>query len=498
MDDDISAATIDRVADRYGISMTDGERSDHLETVRRLAETAGAFEVDPPASETPDSIRPGEDEYDAFRTRFELAPPDRPDGTDGPLAGLELAVKENVAVAGVETTCGSAGFSHTPPYSATVVERLRHAGAAVVGTTNMDEFAYFTTGETCAHGRIENPAVEGRVPGGSSSGSAAAVAGGLVDGAIGTDTAGSIRIPASYCGVVGFKPTHRLVSRFGVIDLSPSLDHVGPLAPDVETAAAITEAIAGPDVADPSTHATRPRSVLTGAIGDALETDSEAAVDGLAVGVVEEAMDAATEDVRETVEGTLDDLAAAGAEIDRVSLEGYDLVGPAAGTIVGAEFAAFVAGDGIQYGVGTGTTRPLREALAAATEDCEFGQTVQEQLLYNGALNEALEGRHYIAAMDFRRRFVATVRDRLLDVDVLVTPTTPTTAPAFGEIDGMDGLLRTMVNTAPFDLTGSPAVSVPRGDVDGAPVGVQIVADWYDDGRALAVGRAVEALSTGS
>ncbi|MFC4543665.1 amidase [Halosolutus amylolyticus] len=488
MDDDLLDETIDRVADRYGMAVADDDRPSHRETIRTLAATAEAFEVEPPASDEPTDVRAGEDPYNAFRREFDLPPT----ATDGPLAGLDIAVKENTVVAGVETTCGSPGFSYTPPYSATVVERLRAGGASIVGTTNMDEFAYFTTGETCAHGRVENPAADGCVPGGSSSGSGAAVAGGLVDAALGTDTAGSIRIPASFCGVVGIKPTHRLVSRFGVVDLSPSLDHVGPLATDVETAATALDAIAGPDIADPSTHATpagHARSPFPAAL--------DAGVDGLTLGVVEESMALATDDVRDAIEATLDDLAAAGATIDRVSIEGYDLVGAAVGTLIGAEFAAFVADRGVQYGLGTGTTKCLHDAIAEATDDCEFGENVREQLLYNGTLNEALGGRHYVAAADFRRRFTATVREQFLDVDALVTPTTPTTAPAFGAVQGMDGLLRTMANTAPFNLTGSPAVSVPCGgsgaDADGGdPIGIQFVTDWHDEATALRIARTVE------
>ncbi|TYL37648.1 Asp-tRNA(Asn)/Glu-tRNA(Gln) amidotransferase GatCAB subunit A [Natronococcus pandeyae] len=487
MTEDLSAETLARAADKYGISVTDEERSEHLETARTLAATADTFDVEPPTSDEPNETRDGDDPHNAFRTRFELSPT-----AEGALEGLEIAVKENVAVAGVETTCGSPGFTYTPPYSATAVERLRDAGAAIVGTTNMDEFAFFTTGETCAHGRTENPVVDGCVPGGSSSGSGAAVAAGLVDCALGTDTGGSIRIPASFCGVVGVKPTHRLVSRFGVVDLSLSLDHVGPLAPDVETAAEVTAAVAGPDVADPSTHAT-PHVAASD-----LTADLEAGVDGLALGVVEESMAAADDAVERAMEETLADLESAGATVTRRSLEGYDLVGPAVGTISGAEFASFVANAGVSYGVGTGTTAPLRDALAEATEGSEFGANVQEQLLYHGALNEHLEGRQYVAAMDFGRRFTATVREHLSEVDALVTPTTPMAAPPFGSVEGMDGLLRTIANTAPFNLTGTPAVSVPCGETaetnadEPKPVGLQVVTDWHDEATALQIARAVE------
>lgn len=489
MTEELSAETLERAAGKYGIEIPSGSRSRHLQAARNRAMTADAFDSDPPTSDEPTEIRDGGDPYNAFRTRFDL--PSTAD--DGLLEGLEIAVKENVVIAGVETTCGSPGFAYAPPYSATTVERLREAGASVVGTTNMDEFAFFTTGETCAHGRIENPVVDGCVPGGSSSGSAAAVAADLVDAAIGTDTGGSIRIPASFCGLVGVKPTHRLVSRFGVVDLSPSLDHVGPLAPDVETAAAVTAAIAGPDADDPSTHAT-PHVTASEFVADL-----EAGVDGLALGVVEESMAAATDAVERAVEEALADLEAAGATVTRRSIDGYDLVGPAVGAITGTEFASFVANDGVQYGGGTGTTEPLRDALEAATDDCTFGENVREQLLYNGALDDHFDGRHYVAAMDFRRRFASTVREQFSEVDALVTPTTSIPAPPFGAIEGMGGLLQTIRNTAPFNLTGTPAVSVPCGETAGLdadeskPVGFQVVADWHDEATALRIARAVEA-----
>ncbi|WP_269432621.1 amidase family protein, partial [Haloferax profundi] len=207
-------STVRTVARKYGIELDDTGVTAFQNAVTQQAAQYENFPPTTPSGESPTSITEGDDPYNAFRYQFEFG------GGSGRLAGLDVAVKENTVVSGVPTTCGSPGFEYEPPYNATIVERLRDAGASLVGTTNMDEFAFFTTGETCAHGRIENPVAEGCVPGGSSSGSGAAVAAGIVDAALGTDTGGSIRIPASFCGVVGVKPTHQTVSRFGVVDLS--------------------------------------------------------------------------------------------------------------------------------------------------------------------------------------------------------------------------------------------------------------------------------------
>jgi Asp-tRNAAsn/Glu-tRNAGln amidotransferase A subunit and related amidases len=214
---------IRNIATKVGMDLDEEAMLDYAAASEELAEQSSAFESQTPESTAATDVESGDDDYNAVRYRFTLS-----GDADGPLAGLSVGVKDNLAVAGVPMHCGSAALSFTPNYHATVVDRLLGVGGAVEATTNMDEFAYFTTGETCAFGTIENPVTDG-VPGGSSSGSAAAVAAGTLDAALGSDTGGSVRIPAAHCGVVGLKPTHRAVPRFGLADLAPSLDCIGPL-----------------------------------------------------------------------------------------------------------------------------------------------------------------------------------------------------------------------------------------------------------------------------
>ncbi|KTG09594.1 hypothetical protein AUR64_13050 [Haloprofundus marisrubri] len=465
------------IARRHGIEVDDATVTEFREAAAEQAAQYASFPSPPPPEESPTNRSLGDDPYNAFRYQFDFG------GGSGGLAGLDVAVKENIIVAGVPTSCGSSGFEYEPAYHATVVERLTAAGASLVGTTNMDEFAFFTTGETCAHGRIENPVVEGCVPGGSSSGSGAAVASGAVDAALGTDTGGSIRIPASFCGVVGVKPTHQTVSRFGVVDLSQSLDHVGPLASDVETAARVLEEIAGPDANDPSTRGAPKPDTYVDSLDDGIE--------GLRIGVVGESMEAAETAVAETVDAALDSVRDAGATVESVSLPGYETASLLVGAIAGLEFSSFVGANGAVYTTGTGTTESLRAALAAANENGEFGEIVVQMLLTNGVLVDG-DGTEYVSAKGLQRMFTQTVCDALETYDVLVTPTTPMTAPEFGTIQGIGGLLRTVENTAPFNCSGHPAVSVPSESADGKPVGIQIVSEWNDEETAFRVARSLE------
>lgn len=459
----------------YGLDLDESAAADAADDVEALLGQFAALETDPPASTAATDVRPGDDAHGAFHRRFSLP------AREGPLSDLTVATKENVCVAGVPMTCGSAGFRFEPDYSATAVRRLHAAGADVVGTTNMDEFALFTTGETCAHTRIENPTAPGRVPGGSSAGSGAAVAAGLVEAALGSDTGGSIRIPASFCGVVGLKPTHRSVPRFGFVDLAPSLDHVGPLAADVETVARVHDAVAGPDPADPSTLATSPSTAAAEAVG--------ADVDGLRVGLLADAFDVADDAVAERVRETA---AALPVAVESVSLPTVTSLF-ALSAIIGGEFAVLVRNHGQVYGTGTGYSEPYRAALAA-TDPNDLGENVRDQLAAGVGVLRVTDGAAYVDAQAWRRTFTESVCECLAEYDALVTPTTPTTALPFGAVRTRDDLVETLANTAPFDLTGHPALSVPCGDVEGRPVGCQLVAGYHDEATAIALGSAVETL----
>jgi len=335
---EFSADRLDALADRLGFAFGPDESEAALSAINAELpgyETLDALAAprthdDPVAGVT---LLPGgdDDPLNAFVSRFSPPPTD-----GGPLDGLDVGVKDNIAVAGVPMTCGSRVFESTvPARHATVVRRLIDAGAAVVGKTNMDELAYGPTGETSGFGPTRNPADPDHVAGGSSSGSAAAVASGTLDAALGSDTGGSIRLPAAFCGVVGFKPSWGMVPRVGFVEMAYTLDHVGPFAPDVATAALVFDAVAGPDPGDPS-------SARAGRLdGTAAEAAADPpAVGELSVGLPAELfadhVDAA---VADRVRAAADDLAAAGATVEEVRLPTVPDIVAVWNAITNAEFA---------------------------------------------------------------------------------------------------------------------------------------------------------------
>lgn len=468
---------IGQAAESHGITLSDETLEEYAAEFNSMLKGYEALEATDPVDEPATDVSEADDDLNALRHTFSLPI----DTENDSLADLELGVKENIAVAGVPMTCGSAALSYTPETNATVVRRLGEAGADVRATTNMDEFAYFTTGETCAHGPTHNPVAPGHVPGGSSSGSGAAVAAGLLDAALGSDTGGSVRIPASYCGVVGLKPTHSAVSRFGFVDLAPSLDHVGVLAESIDTTRRVFETIAGPDYRDPST-----RGMPTP--GDIeLPTD----VEGVHLGVVDEAMNDATDAVEKQIDTGTETLADVGVKTDRVSLPTFRTITPALLATVGLEFAHLIADSGQVYGTGTGYSEQLRAAIDDLSAE-QLGDNVTGQLLTHGGLLASSGEQHYIGAQRVREQFISEVEDALAKCDALALPTTPTTAPEFDSVTDNEGFLRTVSHTAPFDATGHPALSVPHGDIDGRPVGLQIVTARHGEATALGLGAVLE------
>ena len=418
---------------------------------------------------------------------------------DGPLAGRSVAVKDNISTAGVRTTCGSAMLAdYVPPYDATVVERLKTAGATVVGKTNMDEFGMGTTTETSNFGPTRNPVDPEHVPGGSSGGSAAAVAAGEADLALGSDTGGSIRCPAAWCGVVGIKPTYGLVSRYGLVAYANSLEQIGPIAPTVEEAAELLAAIAGPDEHDATTR-------FDGNAGEdgvdghpSAEADYAAAVDGdvdgTTIGVPEQLVDGVEGGVRERFDATLSDLEAGGATVETVSLPSVEHAVAAYYVVATSEASSNLARfDGVRYGVSGGYEGNWNEAFARSRE-AGFGDEVKRRILLGTyALSAGYQEKYYRKAQDARAWIRQDFEEAFESVDVLASPTMPVTPPKLGEsLDDPLTMYLIDANTVPVNLANLPAISVPMGQVDGLPVGMQFVGPAFDEEAVIRAGSAVE------
>jgi aspartyl-tRNA(Asn)/glutamyl-tRNA(Gln) amidotransferase subunit A len=388
----------------------------------------------------------------------------------GPLAGVPVALKDNLCTRGVSTTCSSRILDGwRPPYDATVVTRLRVAGAVVVGKTNMDEFAMGSSTENSAFGPTRNPHDPSRVPGGSSGGSAAAVAAGFAPLALGSDTGGSIRQPAALCGVVGVKPTYGLVSRYGLVAFASSLDQVGPLAATVADAALALEVLAGHDRAD-STSVPQPAPSLLSVL--------DRGVEGLRVGVVRELLTGIDADVAARLAEAAAALDGAGAKVDEVSVPAITLGLSAYYLIATAEASSNLARyDGVRYGVrvdGDDIT-----AMYGATRAAGFGAEVKRRIMLGTyALSAGYYDAYYGQAQRVRTLIIRDFEAAYTSYDLLLAPTTPTTAFPLGSktADPLTMYLSD-VCTIPSNLAGHPAVSVPygRGD-DGMPVGVQLLA----------------------
>ncbi|ELZ36734.1 aspartyl/glutamyl-tRNA amidotransferase subunit A [Halorubrum saccharovorum DSM 1137] len=412
---------------------------------------------------------------------------------EGPLAGTTVAVKDNISTEGIRTTCGSEMLAdYVPPYSATVVDRLTEAGATVVGKTNMDEFGMGTTTETSAFGPTRNPVDPERVPGGSSGGSAAAVAAGEADVALGSDTGGSVRCPAAFCGVVGIKPTYGLVSRYGLVAYANSLEQIGPIAGTVEEAAAALDAIAGPD---PNDGTTRDLSEVEGADPDAsYAAAADGDVDGLTIGVPTELFDGADERVVETVEDAIAELEARGAETTEISLPSVEHAVQAYYVIAMAEASSNLARfDGVRYGNRAESDGNWNESFAETREE-GFGAEVKRRVLLGTyALSAGYHDKYYKKAQDARAWVRRDFEDAFADVDVIASPTMPVLPFELGE--SLDDPLRMYLadaNTTPVNLANLPAISVPAGEADGLPVGLQLVGPKFDEETVIRAASAVE------
>ena len=417
----------------------------------------------------------------------------RAERSTGELAGIPVIVKDNLATLQLPTTCASrilAGY--VSPFEATAVARLRAAGAIVVGKSNMDEFAMGSSTEHSAYGATRNPHDRSRVPGGSSGGSAAAVAAGIVSIALGSETGGSVRQPAAFCGVVGIKPTYGRVSRFGLIAFASSLDHVGVLGRTVDDAALALQVIAGHDPRD-ATSADRPVPRYRNA--------EPATLHGLVVGRPKEYFpDGLHAGIRGYCDAALDRMRQLGAEVREVSLPHTNVAIPAYYIVAPAEASANLARfDGVRYGV-----RAAGASLRAMYENTRsqgFGdEVVRRILLGTYVLSAGYYDAYYKKAMEIR----AVIRDDLArvfasGVHLLFTPTTPTPAFPLGAITDPYEMYLSDIFTVTANLAGIPAMSLPIGHVDGLPVGGQFMAAHFDEARMLAVASVLErALGVGA
>jgi aspartyl-tRNA(Asn)/glutamyl-tRNA(Gln) amidotransferase subunit A len=440
-------------------------------------------------------------EVDARRKRGEVL---------GPLAGVPIAIKDALCTTDAPTTCGSriltrrgpdgkpgdASAGWRPPYDATAVARLRGAGALLVGKTNMDEFAMGSSGENSAFGPAKNPVDPTRTPGGSSSGSAVAVAAGMALASLGSDTGGSIRQPAALCGVVGIKPSYGRVSRYGLVAFASSLDQIGPFARDVRSAAHVLAAIAGPDPRD-STAATAP----VGDYAAACERD----VKGLRIGVPEEYFaEGLDPEIATSIRQAVARLEREGCSIRPVKLP-HTRYGVATYYIVAtAEASSNLARfDGVRFGLRIEPERGTLTTMYGATRDAGFGAEVKRRILLGTyVLSAGYYDAYYKKALQARTLIRRDFDQAFAEVDVIATPTSPTPAFTLGEkVDDPLAMYLADVYTLPASLAGIAGLSVPcgataaRADRPALPIGLQLLAPAFGEETLLTVAAGVERLS---
>ncbi|MFZ2024060.1 MAG: Asp-tRNA(Asn)/Glu-tRNA(Gln) amidotransferase subunit GatA [Terracidiphilus sp.] len=406
-----------------------------------------------------------------------------------PLAGIPVGIKDVLVTKGAVSTAGSKILKgYHPPYDATVVSRLEAAGAVILGKTNCDEFAMGSSNENSAYGPVRNPVDPERVPGGSSGGSAAAVAANMAVATLGTDTGGSVRQPASFCGVVGVLPTYGRVSRYGLIAFASSLDRIGPFAANVRDAATMLGVIAGHDPCDAT-------SSIAPVEDYAAESDKP--VNGLRIGIpaeyFAEGLDA---EVRAAIEKGIAALEAAGCQVKKISLPHTKYAVPTYYLVATAEASANLARfDGVRYGYRSPHSENL-SAMYSHSRDEGFGAEVKRRILLGTyALSAGYYDAYYLKAHQVRRILAEEFLRAFAEVDAIVTPTSPVPAFKIGEKSG-DPLAMYLADiyTVTASLAGICGVNVPCGKTSaGLPVGMQVLARHFGEGTAFRVARGVEA-----
>lgn len=411
----------------------------------------------------------------------DLEPYDR-----GPLAGVMVALKDNICTKGLPTTCGSSMLKgYRSPYEATVVKKLRRAGGLIAGKTNLDEFGMGSSTENSAFGPTLNPVDRSLVPGGSSGGSAAAVAAGYVRIALGSDTGGSVRQPAAFCGVVGIKPTYGRVSRYGLIAFASSLDQIGTIGATVLEASLLLEIVSGHDARD-STSVQKPVPSYKDAVVEGVE--------GMVIGIPTEYFPEQLDpSVRALLDEACERLIDAGAEVRPVSLPHTEFAIPCYYVLATAEASSNLARyDGVRFGV-----RVPAEGLERMYEGTRgnFGAEVKRRIMLGTyVLSSGYYDAYYGTAQRTRASIAHDFKTTFSEVDVLLTPTSPTPAFPLGErvLDPV-AMYLSDVFTVTANLAGIPGLSVPIGTVGGLPLGAQLLGPWWGENRIIAAAGALEA-----
>ena len=403
------------------------------------------------------------------------------------LTGIPVGIKDNICTEGITTTCASKMlYNFVPPYDATVTKRLKNEGAVILGKLNMDEFAMGSSTESSYFKKTKNPYDLTRVPGGSSGGSAASVSADLAPYALGSDTGGSIRQPAAFCGNVGLKPTYGLVSRFGLIAFASSLDQIGSFTKDVTDCAIVLNAIAGYDKMD-STSVDADKTDYTKALGLPLK--------GMKIGVPKQYLESGIQtEIKEAVENAIKVYEMLGAECEECSLPLSKFALPAYYLISSAEASSNLARfDGIKYGYRAEEYHGLTD-LYEITRSEGFGEEVKRRIMLGTyALSSGYYDAYYKKAQQVRGLIKRDFAACFEKYDVLLTPTTPTTAYKFGEKSDPVAMYMGDICTVAVNIAGLPAISIPAGlDKKGMPIGIQLIANSFDESKLLTAAFAYE------
>jgi aspartyl-tRNA(Asn)/glutamyl-tRNA(Gln) amidotransferase subunit A len=403
-------------------------------------------------------------------------------GDAGLLTGIPIAHKDIFCTDGIKTSCGSKMLDNfIAPYNATIVEKLTDAGAVMLGKLNMDEFAMGSSNETSYYGPVKNPWDVNAIPGGSSGGSAAAVAARLAVCATGTDTGGSIRQPAAHCGITGLKPTYGRVSRYGMIAYASSLDQGGPMTQSAEDAAILLQAMAGYDAKD-STSVDHPAPDYQASLNDDL--------DGVTIGLPKEFFgEGLNADIAVALESAINEFRKMGAKIKDISIPNLKFAIPAYYVIAPAECSANLSRfDGVRFGYRCTNPTDLNDLYTRSRGE-GFGNEVKRRILMGTyALSAGYYDAYYLKAQKIRRLISNDFKNAFDQVDVIMGPVTPTTAFAIGEkINNPVEMYLSDIYTIAINLAGIPALSVPAGFINGKPVGLQIIGNYFSEDRLLNV-----------